>query len=193
MLIDAADYVYNAANIAASAVDIQGRIIPTEDVAGQVHPLRRENFAYLCEAISERLGAAYWSCPAKNAPVLSRHIGFIGAQIASLYPASAAAWMNPSASAYERAEAASINDLIETVYAANAITSSDCTIPATVGSALSANYFRHCFYNINRLRTRFNGVSATAGTHGGSVSATLKTKSGSPLLCPMNRALTRLP
>ena len=175
MLIDAADYVYNATNIATDAVDIQGRIIPTEDIDGQPHPLRRENFAYLCEAISEREGSAWWRCPAEHAPVLAQHIGGIGARITSLYPAAGGIWMKPSAT-YPR----TVYDgrTLPEIYAGNAYKSADCTIPATVGNALSANYFRHCFFNINRLRTKFGQETPTPGTVGGTVSATVKDKTG---------------
>ena len=55
MLDDVSDYTYNASNIVSDGVAIEGRIIPTEDINGQPHPLRRENFAFLSEAISERL------------------------------------------------------------------------------------------------------------------------------------------
>lgn len=72
MLTTAADYVYNAANLVDDDVIIRGRIIPTEDINGQNHPLRRENFAYLSEALSERYGSAFWSVPARgDMPLLS--------------------------------------------------------------------------------------------------------------------------
>ena len=51
-------------------MSIEGRIIPTEDINGQAHSLRRENFAYLCEAISERWGYAIWKVPSVHAPLL---------------------------------------------------------------------------------------------------------------------------
>lgn len=55
MLNDVSDYTYNAANIESDGVAIEGRIIPTEDINGEAHLLRRENYAFLSEAISERL------------------------------------------------------------------------------------------------------------------------------------------
>ena len=55
MLDDVSDYTYNAANISSDGVVIEGRIIPTEDINGEAHLLRRENYAFLSEAICERL------------------------------------------------------------------------------------------------------------------------------------------
>ena len=66
MLDDASDYTYNAANIESDGVVIEGRIIPTEDIDGEAHLLRRENYAFLSEAISERLDITHWEVPARN-------------------------------------------------------------------------------------------------------------------------------
>lgn len=71
MLSTASDYTYNATNLATDGVDIQGRIIPTEDIDGLPHPLRRENYAYLSEALSERYTATFWSVPQRTTPRIS--------------------------------------------------------------------------------------------------------------------------
>ena len=70
MLDDVSDYTYNATNIESDDVVIEGRIIPTEDIDGEAHLLRRENFAYLSEAISERWGFSVWKVPPVHGSLL---------------------------------------------------------------------------------------------------------------------------
>ena len=170
MLTSAADYVYNAANVAASAVDIQGRIIPTEDINGQPHPLRRENFAYLSEAMSERLGAAYWSCPAKNAPLHTSDLGTIAAAI-PVYYADNLIYSTPDASAYIR-RVSSVAAQAPDAYHVNLLTEDDCNLPPFIPATLDAEPFRYCFYAVNQLRFGWQSFDPAVRSFGGSVSVT---------------------
>ena len=86
MLNSIADYTYNATNITTDGVDIQGRIMPTEDIDGEGHPLRRENFAYMCEGISERMGVAWWNVPQRNGGLDLPTLKTIWLYIKSFYP-----------------------------------------------------------------------------------------------------------
>ena len=189
MLNTASDYTYNAANITSDVVDIQGRIIPTEDVAGQPHPLRRENLAYLCEMICERLGSQatsnpFWSVPAYRAAVTNTDPAAIGAKIRDLYSHNAqqtggsgitspTGFFPPdvTASRFATKTASNAADLIlRTAYASHLLALSDCAVPSTLPAPLSANYLRHCFYAAEYMRVREYGLfplSTNYGTMGG--------------------------
>jgi len=176
MLIDASDYTYNAANIAASAVDIQGRIIPTEDVAGQVHPLRRENLAYLCEMISERKAEAYWSVPSANAPLHKSDAKTLGDAIRELYSHNAANQgaqprgffpADVTAADFAAAIVSFDNSLLRNTYPGKLLKLSDCAVPSDVPSNLSADYLRKCFYAANEMRFKEYGLYGRGGTMGG--------------------------
>lgn len=185
MLTTAADYTYNAANLAADYVDIQGRIIPTEDIASQPHPLRRENLAYLCEMICERLPSSqmasnpFWSVPAQHGPVAKTEPSAIGAKIRDLYSHNAsqtsrtgatqpAGYFPPSISISDFSVQSQSNSyILRETFASLLADLSDCAVPSVMPSALSADYLRACFYSANALRVREYGLNASSGTTGG--------------------------
>lgn len=177
MLIDASDYTYNATNIATDAVTIEGRIIPTEDINGQPHPLRRENFAYLSEAISERRQASTWIVPGYRSPVIKTHPAGIASLIISLYSQNFR-FMDEDDSSYP-ARASSLSEYSASdAYHDKLLDSSDCNIPGSVPDGLSADYLRHLFYAVNRLRYGWQSFSPTVGTFGGEVKFSATNKEG---------------
>lgn len=164
MLNTVADYTYNAANIAADGVVIKGRIIPTEDVDGLGHPLRRENLAYLCEAISERNGAAYWNVPAQNAGLHLAIPKDIWAHIAEIYARNVPAttsmgspgFVKPS---YNFGDATSVTDVrVLEAYSGALLSSTDLPADMSWNYApyyLYADDMRTTFYFVDLLRRRW--------------------------------------
>lgn len=173
MLVSPSDYTWLASYI--SGVDIQGRIIPTEDINEQPHPLRRENLAYLSEMVSERMELTFARVPAANAPLLKTLPSQLGTAIAGLYSGNTR-FVNPSAQ-FERVVSQSASQTAADAYAANLYAAADCSIPS-IPSALSADYLRRCFYFANRLDWRWYDHSPTVASYGGTVSASAKNKHG---------------
>lgn len=188
MLNDETDYTYNAQNIEDSEVDIQGRIIPTEDVDGEPHPLRRENFAYLSEMVCERQPPTaqqdpFWSVPTKNAPVTKTEPSAMGAKIRDLYQHNATqnqyATVTSPAEFYpydcKPSDFAGVTDthpnqlaILRAIYPNNLLKLSDCVVPDTMEDPLSLDYMRRMFYAMKFMSVRGWATTEQAGTVGGS-------------------------
>lgn len=165
MLNSAADYVYNAANLVADGVVIRGRIIPTEDIAGQPHPLRRENFAYLSEALSERLRTASWLVPGQYQVPWKSDITAMRSAISALY--NGRNFAKPGATLAAKV-AASTSSGVPSEYAADNLGTSDFPSTWHVDSSnyMYADDLRNLFYAVNQLQRKWEGTASMSAKTG---------------------------
>lgn len=189
MLDDASDYVYNGNNVATDGVDIEGRIVPTEDIDGETHPLRRENLAYLSEMICERMPSQeatnnpFWSVPSlAGAPLSAHEPSEIGAKIRELYQHNSTqnqpTTTVPPSSFFPRDCVPSdfpptvdsnpnTRSMLRVNYANQLLKLSDCVVPDTMPANLSLDYMRRLFYAMDYMSVREWATTDQAGTVGG--------------------------
>lgn len=169
MLNAISDYTYTAD--AYADADISGRIIPAEDVAGMKNAVRLENIAFLSEGISERLKQRFvWQTLAYR-PVLQKStLASIGAKIREMFASKR--YVDPNVSYWPNRTVSSSSTSVEDAYLTHALDEYACSIPESVPDNLSADYLRHCFYDLNLLRKGFHLFASFGGTlytYGGSV------------------------
>lgn len=156
MLNSISDYVYTRADY-EGLVNVSGRIIPSEDVSGQRNAIRTENFAFLCEAISERLG--YRRLAYKPHSLDRTLLQGLGGAVRQLYQQGG--FVDASVE-FPRRIAANSGASAADVYVSAKLTERDCTVPTRAARSLDANYLRHCFYDVERLRTKFVDYDSAA-------------------------------
>lgn len=155
MLNSVNDYVLNRSAVISAGINIAGNIIPRQDVYGLAHPLRREDLAYLAEAIAERRGRAYSWNATRN--IYADGVLALGSGIRALY---SGAFLDPGFDFYVDPRVCDVDTIITDAFNGCMLETEDCTIPEYVGSSLSCNYLRHCFWNVNRLNRKYLNAEA---------------------------------
>jgi len=178
------DYVFLKNTLNALDIGIKGRIIPTEDIDGSKHPLRRENNAYLWEALLERVDPVGnyvgrgdvtlvgRNLPPKNSAIKKKYPLALGNMVKGLYDYNTVNDFNavinqnyfckddsPSLPIRWATHGEHKSTVFET-YRDFLIDGKDSHIEVSSFSendniGLSANYLRTCFYDMNRLNTAF--------------------------------------